>query len=174
MLPGSPDAPAFRTTFCAFLSAAQAVVSALRKDGARHDGFRKWHNVRVAAMQQDPLMRFVLDARNADLHEGRHRLLFNTHVERFETAKAGDPPGGYPASMTFGPEGPAWVVDEGKPTRRVVPIRQGGSWITVVAIADGPSTHKGHQLTPNDPVSVCGLAADYLGELVHDAEQRFT
>lgn len=115
----------------------------------------------------------MLDARDADVHEGRHRLLFDTDLQHFDTSQAGPPPGGYPASMVFGPEGPAWLVDDGKPSRRLVPIRQGGSWTTHVAIANAPAEHRGKPLANRDPVSICAIVVDYLGELVHEAETHF-
>jgi hypothetical protein len=171
-LRAAADAPTFRTLFSAFLSAAKAVVSSMRKDGARRAGFRKWHDQKVVEMRQDALLRFVLEARDEDVHEGRHRLLFNTHLERFATDEAGTPPGGYPATIVIGAEGPVWLLDEGKPSRRTVPIRRGGAWTTVVAIHNAPASHRGRALAANDPVTVCGLTVDYLGELVHEAETR--
>lgn len=168
------DAPTFRTIFSAFLSAAKATFDSLRKDGAKHPGFRQWHDGKRTAMKNDDLMRFVLDARDEDLHEGRHRLLFSTHLEHFDTGKAEPPPGGYPATIVFGREGPTYVVDERKPTERRVPIHTGGSWTTSVQIYNAPNKHRGKSLAASDPLSLCGAAIAYLGELVHEAETRFS
>lgn len=67
-------------------------------------------------IRSDSLVRVVMDARDEDLHDRRHRLLFGTHLQHFDTSKAAS--GGYPAEMEFGREGPLWVVDRGKPTER--------------------------------------------------------
>jgi len=167
------DAATFRTLFSAFLSAARAAINALRKDGAGREGFRKWHDQKLVEIRQDALLRFVLEARDEDVHEGRHRLLFSTQLQRFDTSQAGEPPGGYPATIVLGNEGPAWIIDEGKPSQRSVPIHGGGSWATLVVIADAPTSHRGHALAATDPVTVCGLVVNYLGELVHEAESKF-
>lgn len=167
------DAPEFRTLFSAFLSASKATFESLRKDGAKQPGFRKWHDAKRSEIRSDPLLRFVMDARDEDLHEGRHRLLFGTHLRHFDTSKAGPPPGGYPAGMEIGLEGPVWVVDRGKPTERRVPIHAGGSWTTGVQIFKGPTEHKGHPVEGGNPLTVCDALLVYLGELVHEAETRF-
>ena len=169
----APDAPTFRTLFSAFLSAAKATVDSLRKDGAKRPGFRKWHDARRAALRSDELMRFAFDARDQDLHEGRHRLLFSTHVEHFNTADAGEPPTGYPADMEIGNEGPVWVIDRGKPSERREPIHAGGTWITSAQIHEGPRQHRGGPFNGTDPLKVCSAVVAYLAELVYEAETRF-
>lgn len=165
------DSPAFRSAFSGFLSSARAVTYALQKDGAELQGFPEWYGPKSEEMRQDELMRFIHEARTEDFHEGKHRLSFATHVQHLSGAQIGPPP--IPgAALTIGADGAFWLIEEGTPRERRIPIRQ-ANYTVAVSIASGPKMHQGRVLERNDPLTVCSLALGYLEELVHEARTRF-
>ena len=165
------DAPAFRSLFNSFLSAARAITYALQKDGKRQSGFTEWYADKQAEMKADDLLRFVHDARIEDFHKGRYALHFSTYIDHFSTEEAGPPPAPG-ASIAIGADGPFWIVDKGTPRERRIPIKA-GSFVTMIKIENPPRTHMGRALDRTDPLSICTAALDYLGHLVHEAQSRF-
>ena len=76
--------------------------------------------------------------------------------------------------MVVGVAGPMWLIDEGTPRERTVPIDAGGSWSMRLELVDPPEAHLGRPLTARDPVNVCTLAVVYFGGLVYRAREQFT
>ena len=165
------DAPAFRSLFNSFLSASRAITYALQKGGARLRGFDEWYVEKQAEMKADDLLRFIHKARTEDFHEGKHRLVFDTYIAHLSGGEAGPPPAPG-APLIIGADGPFWLMDEGTPRERRIPVRR-GSFATRIAIANPPRTHMGSNLEQTDPLSICRLALGYLQNLVHEAKTRF-
>lgn len=166
------DAPSFRSLFNSFLSASRAITYALQKEGAHAPGFEDWYETKRLEMRSDDLLRFIHEARTEDFHEGKHRLRFSTDVHRFSQAAVGPRPSP-DAKMVIGHEGVFWVVAEGTPQQRRIPIVQGGDWVTLISMASPPTTHRGKPVARRDPATICELAVRYFSELVHEAKSRF-
>jgi hypothetical protein len=123
-------------------------------------------------MRKDELMRFIHNARTEDFHEGKHRLSFSTYVHHISMDTAGPPP--MPgAALVVGEDGAFWLIEQGTPRERRIPMRA-GTYTVVVAITDAPKTHLGKTLEKTDPITVCTLALDYLQNLVFEARERFS
>lgn len=171
-LKAATNAPSFRSRFNSFLSASRAITYALQKDGAHIQGFKNWYERKRLEMENDDLLRFLHSARTEDFHEGKHSLTFETYVDRFSGGRAGRPPSP-DAKMAFGAEGVFWVVDEGTPQQRRIPIKQGGDWVTLISVANPPRGHRGKELASTHPLTICELAVRYFSELVHEAKTKF-
>jgi hypothetical protein len=170
-LEGVTDFPAFRSLFNSFLSAARAITYALQKDAKKLRGFTEWYAEKQAQMTADDLLRFIHDARIEDFHKGRHALDSFTYIHHFSPEEAGPSPA--PGALpVIGAEGAFWIVDEGTPRERRIPIKA-GSFVTMIRIANPPRMHMGRVLERADPLSICRLALAYLENLVHEAESRF-
>jgi hypothetical protein len=124
------------------------------------------------ARRNDELLRFIHDARTEDFHEGTHTLNFSTYVSHFSSDKADPPPPN--AKLTIGTDGLFWVIDEGTPGKRRIPIKQGGSYEIAISIDNAPTKHRGNTLAHNDPLTLCQLALDYYSELVFEATAKFS
>jgi len=166
------DALSFRALFNSFLTSARAVTFALQKEGKHISGFNDWYALKQQEMRDDELLRFVHEARNEDFHEGKHRLTFSTYIDHFSVKQAGSPPSPN-AKLVAGAEGLFWIVDEGTPRERRIPIKRGGRFVIMASIAKAPTMHRGKPLQANDPVTICKITLDYLSELVHEAISRF-
>jgi hypothetical protein len=168
---GARDGASFRAAFNSFLSAARAVTYALQKEGAHFEGFDEWYEVKRQEMRADELLRFIHDARIEDFHRGQHRLEFATDVAYLYGDAAGPPPTPN-AGVVIGSDGAYWLVDEGTPRERRIPMSQGGKWTTKVGIANPPTTHRGQTLQRTDPVTLCRLVLGYLEEVVYEADSK--
>jgi hypothetical protein len=166
------DASSFRALFNSFLNSARAITNALQKEGNDIPGFNDWYVLKQEEMRNDELLRFIQLARVQDFHEGKHTLGFSTAVTEFSTGQAGSPPSTN-AVIVIGADGPFWLVDEGTPRERRIPIKQGGTWATRVGIKNAPTKHRGKTLERNDPITICRVALVYFSELVHEAMQSF-
>ncbi len=171
-LRASTAAPSFRASFNSFLSAARAVTYSLQKDGRNIAGFSQWYEAKQNEMRNDELLRFIHEARTEDFHEGRHRLVFGTYIKYFSTAEAGSPPADN-ARIIVGGEGIYWLVDEGTPNERRIPINKGGAYSVHVAVKNAPKVHLGKKLERNDAITICDLALYYFSKLVHEARTKF-
>lgn len=169
---GASDAPSFRSLFNSFLSSARAITYALQKEGKDVEGFVGWYSQKRDEMKGDELLRFIHEARTGDFHEGKHRLMFGTYIKHFSSEQTGPPPTNN-AKLTVGAEGIFWIVDEGTPRERRIPIKGGGSFVTQITIANAPATHLGKNLEKNDPITICTLALTYFEHLVHEAKTKF-
>jgi hypothetical protein len=165
------DSQTFRASFSSFLNSSRAITYALQKEGSHLEGFERWYEAKRAEMKSDELLRFVHEARTDDFHEGRHRLIFPAaHLDRFSSAEEPWPPNA--TGLVWGGDGPFWVLDEGTPRERRVPVTSAThSWS--VAIEDPPATHRGVLLVSNDPISICRATLAYMEELVYEARGRF-
>jgi len=166
------DASSFRALFNSFLNSARAITNALQKEGNDIPGFNDWYVLKQEEMRNDELLRFVQLARVQDFHEGKHVLVFSTVVTEFSTGQAGSPPSTN-AAIVMGANGPFWLVDEGTPRERRIPIKQGGTWATRVGIKNAPTKHRGETLERNDPLTICRIVLVYFSELLHEAVQSF-
>ncbi|PKM44951.1 MAG: hypothetical protein CVV03_07225 [Firmicutes bacterium HGW-Firmicutes-8] len=166
------DSVAFKALFNSFLSSARAITYALQKDGKKILGFKKWYEIKQEEMKKDELLRFIHEARTEDFHEGKHRLAFGTYFEHFSTDKVGPPPSPE-AKLGIGVEGPFWIINEGKPQERRIPIKQGGNFVVQVSISNPPTKHRGILIFNVNPVNICRLALQYLSELVYEACEKF-
>lgn len=164
------SAPEFRSAFNSFLGNCRAVTYALQKEGAHVDGFAEWYAGKQEEMKDDELLRFVHESRGEDFHEGKHRLAFSTHIQHLSTDDLGPPPEPG-ASLAIGADGPFWIVGEGTPRERRVPITQGSQHTINVAVANPPTRHRGQPLERLDPLSLCDAAADYMADLIYEARQ---
>lgn len=163
----------FRAAFNSFLSNCRAVTNALQKEGARVEGFSEWYAQKQTEMKADELLRFVHESRTEDFHEGRHRLLFSTYIEHLSSDAVGPPPTPG-ASLIITTQGPFWLVDEGTPRERRIPITRGSRHQVCVSIENPPTQHRGKRMAASDPISLCEAAASYMAELVHEARQKFS
>ena len=167
------DASSFRALFNSFLNSARAITYALQKEGKNISGFNDWYLLKQEEMINDELLRFIQLARKQDFHEGEHRLDFSTAITEFSTNQAGSPPSTN-AAIVIGADGPFWLVDEGTPRERRIPIKQGGTWATRVGIKNAPTKHRGKTLERNDPITICHVVLVYFSELVYEAMQSFS
>ncbi len=118
-------------------------------------------------MERDPLTKFLFDLRDKDLHEGEHRLIFSTHVAQM---RLGSRPG---AGFVLGADGPYWVYDQGKPSERREPVRE-GLYSTSVGISNPPTLHQGKPIADFSPVGLGRLAICYFEGLLGEAMRRFS
>ncbi len=165
------DPLSFRSQFSAFLQHARAITYALQKDGRHIPGFEEWYNGKQQEMGGDELLKFICDARDEDVHEGKHRLDFGTHIQHLSLDAAGPPPSPG-AALVMGREGPLWIVDRGTPQERRIPIKKGGVWTTWVSMKGAPTVHLGKSLERNDPLTVAQLALDYYASVLSNLNLR--
>ncbi len=156
----------FAECFSAFLAAIRSVPDALRKDLRGQKKWRPWFDAREKEMRADPLISFLFDLRNRDLHEGEHRLVFSTHVAHMRIRNR---PG---AAFVLGADGPYWVYDQGQPSERREPVRE-GLYSTSVGIANPPTLHRGRPIIDDSPVGLCRLAVRYFEGLLGEAMKKF-
>lgn len=166
------SAPQFRAAFNSFLSNCRAVTYAMQKEGTHMGGFGEWYASKQTAMKADELLRFIHESRTEDFHEGRHRLRFSTYIEHLSSDAVGPPPRPG-ASLVIGTEGPFWLVDEGTPLERRIPITRGSRHVVQVGVENLPTQHRGKPIAATDPISLCEAAATYMAELVHEARTKF-
>jgi hypothetical protein len=163
----------FRAAFNGSIAAARAVWDNIKTEGSSIPGFKAWREAVWAEIEADDLARWVNNARIADFHKAEHVVrATDTFIDHFDTSQAGPPPKGA-TGMVIGTAGPMWVIDEGTPRERMVPIVTGGSWSTRLELVDPPEAHLGQPLTAQDPVTVCTLAVAYFSGLVHRAREEF-
>ncbi len=70
VLAGYPDPDEFTTKLNACVQAARSVTFVLQKEHSKSDGFAEWYEPWRARLRADPLMRWLVDARNAIEKEG--------------------------------------------------------------------------------------------------------
>lgn len=156
----------FTAAFSAFLASIRSIPDALRKDLKGKKNWRSWADTKEAEMHADSLIQFLFDLRNEDVHEGEHRLEFATRIEDMTVSA---PPGGV---IVLGADGVYAVYDQGKPTERREPVRQ-GRYTTAVGIANPPDLHCGRAISDKSPPALCGLAISYFENVLADAAKSF-
>ena len=167
------EAITFRTKFQAFLNSARAITAALQKQGKHIDGFDRWYQSKQIEMKEDPLLRFIHEARTEDFHEGKHRLLFSTRIEPFSATSFGPPP--LPnAKAIIRRDGPFWLIDEGTPQERRIPTVLQGKTTINVELQNPPQAHLGNKVDGLGPVQLSELSTQYYAGLVHEAIQKFS
>jgi hypothetical protein len=158
----------FTAAFSAFLAAIRSVFDALGKDLKGKKGWRSWRDRKKQEMEADPLISFLFELRNKDLHEGEHRLAFSTDVKYLSSKNT--PEG---AAFTIGADGPYYVYDHGKPTERREPVRQ-GHYTVAAAIMNPPEEHLGRPIADRSPLGLAKLAITYFEGLLGDASTTFS
>lgn len=169
------DSISFRTTFNAFLGAAQAVIGALKKEGRGLDRkeFNNWYKGKEAEMNDDALLTFVKEARKEDFHEGKHRLLISTKIEPFVATCFGIAPSSN-AKAIIQNDGPFWLIDEGTSRERRIPAQLDANVRFTFQINNPPKEHLGQPVENLTPLQLCRLAYNYYAELAHEAVQHFS
>jgi hypothetical protein len=180
------DIPTFRRRFAEALSALRSVPEVLGAEGKRHfrkrepartKAFAEWLEGQKEAIWADPLLALVMNARNADQHEGRYHVEFGWSLQggfKLDAGTAGRPPNSH---IELGPNGPLWVVDAGARTERREPIDfeviAPGRLRATATLVNAPSEHLGKAIASPDPVTLCGLAVDYFGGMLLEARSLY-
>jgi hypothetical protein len=157
----------FTAAFSAFLASIRSVPDVLSKDLKGRKEWRAWRDRKGREMKTDPLISFLFDVRNKDLHEGEHRLAFATHVQHMEIST---PPG---AVFVVGADGPYFVYNQGKPTERREPVRE-GRYTLEVSMTNPPESHLGRAIPDRSPIGLAKLAITYFEGLLHAASTEFS
>jgi hypothetical protein len=168
------SAQAFRSHFNATVNATRSVWDVLKSEGKHVPGFNKWREAKWTVISGDDLLGRLSSARIADFHRGEEQVAFGTHVEYLSTESIGPPP--VPgAGLVIGTEGPAWLVSQGTPHERRVPIQPNDTTRFAVhaSLVDPPKTHLGQPLRRADPVTFCQMAITYFEGLLHEAKTEF-
>jgi len=186
-LESAQDALTFKAVYAALFVACRSIPDAidrelkplLRKDRKTPEGSRRlseygaWCKARLKERQEPgSLLEFVENARDADVHEGKHQLLFPAgHIGQGVINPANGPPG--ISSVVINPDGAFYLVDMGKPTQRRIPILEGIIATVQVTLATPLTHHVGKALTETDPIAVARMAVNYYAELLWEAKERF-
>lgn len=173
----------FRTSYNAFTGACKAAVHTLEAEGKRafraqgdNAGTRRfadWIREQRTLMNNDGVMRSVLKARDADIHEGQPAVQSTAlYIEHMELNRASGPTGTTGLVLTF--DGPQYVVDGDTSAERLEPVQHGQQTVGVVLL-NPPTDHRGHPLEEEqqNPVAVARLALTYLEDLVRQAREKF-
>lgn len=105
------DSLSFRSRFNSTINALRAITYALQKEGTgKHRGFDDWYRPKQSEMRSDELLHFIHEARNEDIHEGKHSLQFGTSIGHLSTEQAlpSRPPG---AKFLVLMHGAFWCVE---------------------------------------------------------------
>lgn len=159
----------FKSYFNSFLSSSRAITYALQKQGAIINGFSEWYTLKQEEMKNDELLKFMHDSRTEDFHEGIFRFVCSTYIKHLSTNELNKPVN---ASMIISPEGAYWVINEGTPKERKIPVK-GAEYTISVSMQSAPKKHLDKVLTKNDPVTLCKLTLEYLETLVYEAKTKF-
>jgi len=179
-LVGTDDPVAFSEAFSSCVAQVRAVGDAvlvtsrnqmkIEEREKRRPGFKKWRQEKVRECKNDPLMCFVNDQRNADLHEGDSPLTFTMHPCTFViTGAVPALPKG--AVLRINSTGPYWIIPSTPDERHPYVIQDG--CVFTVAIIDPPTMHRGRPLTASDPVTICATAEKYHTDLLREARRLF-
>jgi hypothetical protein len=173
-LRSASTAQAFRSHFNATVNATRSVWDVLKAEGKHTPEFKEWREAKWAVIASDDLLGRLDRARVGDFHRGQEQVSFGTHIDFLSSESIGPPP--VPgAALVIGAEGPAWLVNQGTPRERRVPIRPSAATrFTVGAgLVDPPKHHLGESLPQTDPVTFCQLAIAYFEELLYEAKAKF-
>jgi hypothetical protein len=171
---GASNPVAFAEAFSSCVAQVRSVGDAVLKDqeANKQAGFQKWRNSKKNECKNDDLLRFINDRRNADLHEGYSPLAFTMHPFSFNSETVGPAPS--PAANLFvDGTGPYWIVDQGTPHERRLPVESMGNVLFSVAIVNPPTMHLGSALPSTEPGAILRLAEGYYANLLFEARQTF-
>lgn len=174
-LAGTNDPVAFAEAFSSCVAQVRSIGDAVLKDreANQQDGFKDWRESKRKECEQDDLLRFINDKRNADLHEGYSPLVFTMNIFSFNTTTDGAAPSAA-AILVVNGTGPYWIVDQGTVHERRLPVTSVGDVSFTVALAEPPASHLGGCLSSTEPVAILCLAEGYYRDLLFEARKRFT
>jgi hypothetical protein len=187
ILESARDALAFKAVYAALFVACRSIPDAidrelkpmLRKDRKTPEGSRRlsdygdWCKAKLKERQEPgSLLEFVENARDADVHEGKHQLQFpGVHIGLGMISPANGPPG--TSSVVINPDGAYYLVDMNTPIQRRVPILDGITSTIQVSLATPLMHHRGEALAESDPIAVARTALNYYAELLWEAKENF-
>lgn len=185
MLGSAEDAVSFTALFSALLTACRSIPDVIDREvkpvlraNKSEAGkkllaeFTQWAAAKSKERRErNSLLEFIETARDEDVHEGKHRLIFpQLHVTSASVSTEGGPPG--TSAVVFNPDGAFYVVDDGTPYQRRVPVAMHAA---VAVHLDTPLTlHLGQKIDVPNPVEAGSIAVHYYADLAWDARQRFT
>jgi hypothetical protein len=187
ILESSGDSLTFKAVYAALFVACRSIPDAvdrelkpiLRKDRKTPEGSRRlsdygaWCKVKLKERQETgSLLEFVENARDADVHEGKHQLVFpSSQIDAGVISPANGPPG--TSSAVINSDGVFYLVDVDSAMQRRVPI-MGGITSTIQVSLSSPLTHHlGKPLLETDPLAVARTAFNYYAALLWEAKERF-
>jgi hypothetical protein len=187
ILESARDALTFKAVYAALFVSCRSIPDAmerelkqeLRKDRKTPEGsgrlaeFGRWWEAKQKERREaGSLLEFVEQSRDADVHEGKHQLLFPSgEIGQGVISPANGPPG--TSSVVINPDGAFYLVDMGTPTQRRVPILKGVTSTIQVALATPLTHHRGKPITETDPMTVARIAVNYYAELLWEAKEQF-
>lgn len=153
----------FEARWADFLMAANGVYTKLEQGSKGNEKSGCWFKRQRSNQKQDPLLRYLRQARNAEEH-GIRRV-----TERV-SSKIMLEPGG---SISLESDGTQWIV---KSAERVVPALDRVILVTVFGTTfndrcDPPRRHLGQPLTNAAPQTVAALAITYLQSVLEEARR---
>ncbi len=164
----------FAEAFSSCLAQVRSVGDAVLKDkeALNLSGFNSWRESKKTECKNDPLLKFINDKRNSDLHTGDSPLSFTMHAFAFDSTVLGAPPSSTAILLIDG-TGPYWVVDKGSPDERREPCKEIGHIAFTVRVVNAPSTHLGIALPSTDPITLLSLGKRYYANLIFEAKKAF-
>lgn len=129
----------------------------------------EWWKAELAKIDKDPLLRWIKDARDGDIHSGGPGLASSAYTRAF-TAPSNHP--SQPdAVFVMDHDGAYWEWPHRGRMKREY-LRTAEIAVRMVA-ADAPEKHLGVVLANRDPVTLCDLALSYYEGLGQRAEAAF-
>ncbi len=172
-LDAAQDGRSYREAFAAFVNHSRAVTNAMQKE-LRHkaDGFDDWYGTKEVEMRADPLLKYFHNLRVEDFHREGNRLQFSTSFDFGAGRRLGPVPA--PEAMLMShDDGFYWVIDQGTPKERRIPLKAPQLFQTQAYLVDAPTTHKDKPVGTRSPRSLCKLVLEYMESLVFEAKKRF-
>jgi hypothetical protein len=186
IIEASQDALSFKAAFAALLVACRSIPDAIDRElkpilragkktpeGQKQlSDYAHWCRAKLRE-QQEPgsLLEFVETARDEDVHEGTHRLLFPGFTLGSATISSGNGPPGTSA-VVISNDGPFYIVDANTPMQRRVPV-EGVTMTVTVALATPLTHHLGQPLAETDPIAIAKVAIGHYADLLWEAKERF-
>lgn len=164
----------FAEAFSSCIAQVRSVGDAVLKDkeALKLPGFSSWRESKKTECKNDPLLKFINDKRNSDLHAGDSSLSFTMHPFAFDSTALGAPPSSTAILLVDG-TGPYWLIDEGSPGERRVPCKKIWHIAFTVTVANAPHTHLGIALPSTDPITLLGFGEKYYANLIFEAKKAF-
>jgi hypothetical protein len=186
LLEAATDALTFKAVYGALLVCCRSIPDAvdrglkplLRQDRGpkRGDGrlteFSQWRKEKLRERQEPGgLLQFVETARDADVHEGKHQLLFpSLQFSADSLSDSNGPPG--TTAIVINPDGPFYLVDTDTPLNRRIPVEAGQGTVRVF-LAAPIEHHLGEELTEVNPLAVARIAVQYYALYLWEAKEKF-
>lgn len=172
-----------------FLHAAKGIYTTLEQGAKATPQARQWFGEMTKVRKNDPLLRYVSEARNDD----EHGIEENTELRKSALKIGVATPGSSRAMIdqfgnTFINCGTAYYIEGGNPNQENLPVVQSLDGKPVYSIFqperiilkpvhdrgrnqyNPPTTHMGKKLETGGPVEVAELTLNYLEKLIAQAE----